>query len=262
VRVIVSDIIVPGSVEGAKARLTEIEAERRKTGWERAAIVWAHTGLPEGRPPKAEETSADALVSQARMGELLGVSIDTIKRDRKAWKWAIEQANAPDVKPGEKVTLPTAKYPPTAILDGTEADARDQRGFAKVATDPAKVAEAIKNDPAIAEAITTAVADDPDAELRVTQKVWAKKSGANTTPRTLHPVTPMMTTRDYDTEFRDAFAVIDQCLRARARGEWKPKNSTLSLIGFGLALFAQRAEEAGPDVDIHDEIATFLAQEV
>lgn len=248
---------VASTLKGLDAQMKGLGGLLTATQWQRAAIVFAWTEPGAGNGGSASSSRRLSLRDFARRGYVGLSASNTVTYNRRAWEKGMADG-LPDLRPGDDI--PTVTLPWDRYYDST-GDAANERHIRRAMSDPEEVARVIRTYPEAAEAVTTAVAEDPAAELRVTQKSWAKRSGANKVPAPLRPVTPMLPSRDYDAEFSDAFAVIDQCLRARSNGEWTPKGSTASLIVPGLSFFARRAEDGTVDVDIHDEISAFLAQE-
>jgi hypothetical protein len=226
-------------VEAAKTRLADIEQTRRTTGWERAAIVWAHTGSKTG--PKSASNDAN----HEAVAEALGVSRATVTRARQAWKWAIENVNAPDVKPGEDVDLPTVKYPPTE--DPVAHYERNLEAALKNVSSE-KVAEVIRSNPDIAEAVTTAVAEVDDAAEQVQQKTYAKRIRATGVTTTTPPISttsvPAPPYVDYDELVARAFRDLARAQQAQRDGLWAPSQRVSTLLAFIPLLFDEYAEAA------------------
>lgn len=72
--------------------------------WKRAAIVWAFTEeVGRGKMP----TNGHLSVSSFAALEINGLTKrDTVAKYRKAWKLAIDNGFATDVKPGDLIDLP------------------------------------------------------------------------------------------------------------------------------------------------------------
>lgn len=71
--------------------------------WKRAAIVWAFTHEAKPGPGKKDRSNSLPISDFARTGIM---SKPTIIKYRKAWKLAIDNGFATDVKPGDLIDLP------------------------------------------------------------------------------------------------------------------------------------------------------------
>lgn len=75
--------------------------------WQRAALVWAFTEEGKPGPKKDLPTNGHLSVSSFAALEINGLTKrDTVAKYRKAWKLAIDNGFATDVKPGDLIDLP------------------------------------------------------------------------------------------------------------------------------------------------------------
>jgi hypothetical protein len=175
-------IQLPRTIGSAQKILEGIEGLLTAKEWEKAAIVWAFTYESSPGPKAAGEIGIDLYRSSisdfARKG-ISGLKTKvTIIAYRKAWKKAIDEYGAADVKPGQKVTLPTEDFPATRTgTNGynTEEGATttiehiiEQHGSAVV------VQAATKADPKFGEQ----VAADPEVGVTVARRVMAEPEAA------------------------------------------------------------------------------------
>ena len=253
-----SSITVPKTIGQAKQRLAAITATRRLSGWERAAIVWAHTqSLKQGE--RTDLSPSGDKSERLTIAEALGLSPRTIDRARKAWKTAMEKHGAPDIKPGEDVpqSILDLDYPPTEETDET-GTTRDERGArAYIARNPEIAVEAMKAVPAVAAAVTTAIAHDNDLVNEVERKAFAKRIGAKDNGPAKPTIIPDFAR---EKEFVKAISIVDKAIEDEKAGTWKPDPAItvlLFLLTRNLKDRAERIVDAQPAV--HGEIEDFLA---
>jgi len=162
-------ITVPATMDGAEARLGELEHVATSAGWERAAIVWAYV-----TPGNVQLSSAGppySINGFAQLG-LPGLRrTDSVRHYYSCWQWAIDNAKAMPARPGVPATLPDVPWPPVPaaarlvgnpqLRDALTAQAAvDGVGASKVldvAANPRAVAAAIKASPALAKAAREAI---------------------------------------------------------------------------------------------------------
>jgi hypothetical protein len=250
-------ITIPKTIEAAKERLNAIAMDRRLSGWERAAIVWAHTNsMVNGQ----HTPSPDGEGSRKDIAEALGLSTRTIDRARKAWKTAMEKHGAPDIQPGEDVPqfILDLDYPPTEETDDTGMT-RDERGArALIARNPQVVVDAVKAVPAVAEAVTTAIAHDTDLHSTVERKAFAKSIGAREPGPAKTPVSNIPT-YEREKELAKAITVVTEAIKDEESGAWAPgpgEVAMLTILFLNLKDRADRIVAAQPA--IHGEIDDFL----
>jgi hypothetical protein len=153
------NIHIPASIEDATARLTGLESLLTATEWEKAAIVAAFVTLSEGRG-KANVKSDISCAEFASLGIAGLKSHNTVRRYVEAW--TIEAGLTPPLK-GQDVDLPDMPFPsaPADRSGGQTGGVTIDR----IAANPAKVAEAIKADPALRKVAEEAVAEAVHAEM-------------------------------------------------------------------------------------------------
>lgn len=279
-------IIVPKTIGQAKKRLAAIAETRRLSGWERAAIVWAHTNSDRNKSRLVTPSGATSIPDLA---EELGLGRRTIDRARSAWKTAMEKHGAPDIKPGEAVpqSILGLDYPPTEETDGTEMD-RDERGARAVfekkpevagrlvrehmAKNPEVVAEAVKAVPAVAEAVVKTIVRDDELE-GLHDRAWLsrREDRSKPTPRRrtdaeIEAAKAAIPDFSFDKDVLKALRVIDDALKREARGEWKPGPGTsviFTLLYLNLKERHDGIEASRPPVfkEIDDYLATTARKE-
>jgi hypothetical protein len=170
-------IVIPATLEEAKASLGGIGMLLQAKEWERAAFVYAFTELgapgPKGDRP---DTGAISIREFARLGIVGLTKQDTVAEYRKAWESAMLDG-APDVKPGDTIVIPNLPWPPGFIdhrrgSHATEAEVAE--GIKKVFRDPEKFAKII-DDPDIADAAAEAVATNPATRWRAEEVIRTTK---------------------------------------------------------------------------------------
>lgn len=81
--------------------------------WERAAIVYAFTGVggprntPYHHPPEPKVTIQEF----ARLDFSGLTTVKAVKRYRRAWSWAMNEGLVPEVEPGDVVVVPDIPFP-------------------------------------------------------------------------------------------------------------------------------------------------------
>jgi hypothetical protein len=130
-------VTIPATLKEAERVLGSIEGLVTAREWERAAIVWAFTEEGKGGPRTGRELAQLSIRAFAERGIHGLRSKDSVRRYRYAWDWAMEYAEAKDVHPGDRVTLPDAAW------EEVEFPIRDGSQERYVGKDPDKVARAI-----------------------------------------------------------------------------------------------------------------------
>jgi hypothetical protein len=102
---------LPKTIDEARDRLGNIDGLVTARQWERAAIVWAFTyDAGRGRPQNNVEKST---LSEAEFAALKVHGLrtrDSVRAYRSAWRWAMEEAGAPDIKPGDEFEAPALDW--------------------------------------------------------------------------------------------------------------------------------------------------------
>ena len=153
-------IHVPETIEGVSRLL-----KARK--WEKAAIVWAYVhSFENGEVGRGIAVSSDSYgkpytpESFAHLGIAGLLSKNTVQAYWENWQAAIDAKKAKPVKPGDDITEPNMKWPPT---DRDPRAGTPGRHTSKQLT-AQQVAAAIKKDPVIAEAALEAIGENDAAE--------------------------------------------------------------------------------------------------
>jgi hypothetical protein len=155
---------LPRTIGSAERSLEGIDQLLTAKGWERSAIVYAFTYEGKPGPQIAREVVRSTIREFAgkRIGGLR--TQDAVRHYRDAWKRAIEEYGAADVRPGQKVTLPDQPFPafyPTNmnpagrenLAQQAEADGVGISKVMNVAANPKAVASAITADPEFMEKV-------------------------------------------------------------------------------------------------------------
>jgi hypothetical protein len=166
-----TSITVPVSIEAATERLTALDALLTVRGWERAAIVWAFTyDAPRGRPRSNVENSTFTVAGFAAK-KIRGLAArDTVIFYRSEWKAAMERGEAADVKPGEKVALPTSDFPSRKGNEGSRTSADPERAVQQVIEKHGADVVAKTVIKAVPKEVGKAVASDHDASVAVSRE--------------------------------------------------------------------------------------------
>lgn len=164
---------VPDSIEDAVLNLKGLGELITASEWRRAALVWAFTHEGRGHFASSDEKSPDGTdtISQFADRKIQGLKTrDTVRAYRKAWKQAIEDGIACDVKPGDNIQLPDAEW-----SNYYPGDYRKGKPGGRVGTE--NVATAIKADPAVREAAYQALQEVEAAEADETLAETRAKKG-------------------------------------------------------------------------------------
>jgi hypothetical protein len=163
---------LPKTIDAAKDTLGTIEGLVTAREWERAAIVWAFTEEGTGGPRTARKVVQLSIREFAGLGIAGLRSQDTVRAYRAAWRRAMTEADAPDVKPGDRVQPPDLewRFPPDAPGDREQRHTRlEPKSFAgaltRGAVDPVDLADAL--DDQTANAIVRHVRVSPERALEV-----------------------------------------------------------------------------------------------
>jgi hypothetical protein len=101
-------IQIPDARDEMVARLNDLGTLLTARGWERAAIVAAHTHQDGTRNTDSDRLS---VAEFAALGIHGLTSSASVARHRRNWWEAVAAGNAESVSPGQTVTLPTTDYP-------------------------------------------------------------------------------------------------------------------------------------------------------
>ncbi len=101
---------IPGTIEEAVDQLAGIGSLLRAKEWERAAIVYAFTEEGTNQHDLLHEYSCSIREFAAK--GIKGLSTEeSVRKYRKNWVWAIKNAGATTITPGDSITLPVDDWP-------------------------------------------------------------------------------------------------------------------------------------------------------
>ena len=247
---------IPKTIEAAKTDLGYINTLLTANEWLKAAIVYAFTrdGTNADKAP-GRSTSTTSLMPRefAALG-IVGLKSDrTVRGYRAAWKEAMKQGY-PDVKPGDEFSVPDLDWPPGAVEQNRGSHATEAREY--IARNPEVAVEAMKAVPAVADAVTTAIANDDSLSEDVTRKAFAKRTGTTDRGR----VAPgMVVPTDLNRDLSDTLSRLGTLLRKEDNGEFTVNGlneSWLRIMGLQLN---ERATSGKADGDLFDQIDALLA---
>jgi hypothetical protein len=223
-------ITIPESIEQAVSDLNGLAALLTAKKWARAAIVYAFTEPTPGRG----QTSDIRLLNLTDFAALKITGL-TQREDvgfyRKCWQAAIDDGQARDIKPGQRVKLPDREWPP----------------FPRTRTEQERVETVIRNNPEIvAEAIQAA---DPF------QKV---ERALHEVRRTEPDVSRPVPTHDHSRDLRSAVDRLLPVLYAMRREEWEPDVMERTLLNF-IGRMISELIDGEVQSTVFDEIEAFLA---
>jgi hypothetical protein len=252
-----TSIVIPKTIEAAKAGLGGIEALLTAKQWERAAIVYAFTQpgaqggtqVNDGKPP----LTISAFVA-------LGITglrdRHQVRLYRKAWESAME-VGAPNAKPGDTIVLPDLPW--KDHFGEPTADVQERVARSYITRNPQVAVEAIKAVPAVAEAVTTAIVNDNELANTVARKSFAKSIGAKDNGPSVPTTT--IPTYDYEKRLSAAITVVNEAIADEQSGTWTPgpgEAAMLTILFLNLRDRADRYAAAQPAV--HGEIDAFLRE--
>lgn len=244
-------IKVPKTVSEATAALNGVGQLLTAKEWERAAIVYAFTTVQQGsNQHRRKSDDALGIAEFAALGITGLTNRETVGEYRRAW---VENGTL-DIKPGDTITLPTMDWPPGQINHRRGSHATEAREY--IARNPKVAVEAIKAVPAVADAVTTAIANDDSLSEDVTRKAFAKRTGTTDRGR----VAPgMVVPTDLNRDLSDTLSRLGTLLRKEDNGEFTVNGlneSWLRIMGLQLN---ERATSGKADGDLFDQIDALLA---
>lgn len=108
---------IPEDIEDAVLNLKGLGELITASEWQRAALVWAFTYEAKNQNDAGKDLSQRTSVNEfARTGVM---SRPTVTKYRRAWRLAIENGFATDVKPGDLIDLPEVEWQPYFNPDTT-----------------------------------------------------------------------------------------------------------------------------------------------
>ena len=147
-------VLVPASIDDARGRLIALDGIATAAGWERAAIVFAFTRDGRGSP----KNPGLGILCQdfAKLGIQGLSSKNSVTLYRDNWKAAIEQGEATEVKPGDRITLPDIDWPATRTgTDGYNSAEGARKTMRKIAEKhPKVVVDVVEDDEEVQEELT------------------------------------------------------------------------------------------------------------
>ncbi|WP_019164261.1 hypothetical protein [Mycobacteroides abscessus] len=132
---------IPESIEDAVLNLKGLGELITASEWQRAALVWAFTYEGTNQNDACSDVNKRSLSSFASL-KVTGLgSRTTIIKYRKAWKLAIDNGFATDVKPGDLIDLPDVEWqeyfnPETATDTGLKMEPTSDEESDDVPYDP------------------------------------------------------------------------------------------------------------------------------
>lgn len=249
-------ITIPASIEEATSNLNGLGSLLQAKEWQRAAIVYAFT--ERGAPgPKGDrpDTGAISIREFARLG-IVGLSKqDTVAEYRKAWESAMADG-APDVKPGDTISIPNLPWPP-GIIDhrrGRHATTDEivEGVREKIEADPiAAIAEIMQDHPTLAHKVAEGVLANPMTKVAIE----VAQAGA-VQPRMIPSALPLPP-RDYRALIVRGVGDIIEAIRAEERGDYAMSGSEDMLLGLVGAMLTQR-QTATVQPNLFDQIDAYL----
>jgi hypothetical protein len=119
---------IPTTIKSASGALNGIDGLLTAKQWERAAIVYAFTDEVRGRKSGHQVSCRDF----AKLGIRGLTRHDVVAEYRRIWSNAIASGDAPHIEPGDRVVLPTIKWPGRQDDDGAKRyTAQDPASFAR-----------------------------------------------------------------------------------------------------------------------------------
>ena len=153
-------IKIPTNIKQASDRLVALDGIATATGWERAAIVYAHTyDAPRGGGPNRNAPNGALTIASFATLKIKGLSKrDTVAHYRNCWKHAIEQDLVGDIGPGDSTVLPDIDFPPVERgTDGYNSVTGARRTIERIVEThgPEIIANTIVENPHIAEEVAS-----------------------------------------------------------------------------------------------------------
>jgi hypothetical protein len=256
---------IPRTIRSAERALGGIDGLLTAKEWERAAIVYAFTYEGKAGNPNlttSREIGSDQQVSDQQLTiieftkeEINGLRTqDAVRHYRSAWKTAIRQGKAADIRPGQKAALPDSKFPPfrpniqnptrrEALLQQAEADGLEGPGkVLDVASNPKAVASALKADSEFAKrvvkdsdvlhAVTQAVIDNATDEADLRNPARAHASPARPANRSEPPTKTVLRELTAAKAAHDAHVLVGEVIavwhllsdeaKDAVKEEWEP----------------------------------------
>lgn len=184
------EIRIPRTLNAAVGALNGIESLLTARNWERAAIVWAFTyeGKPGPRTEIGKEVDRSTITDFAGLGIKGLASKPSVIAYRSAWKQAMEEVGAKDVRPGQMVELPDLPFPPVVSENDPRYQAITDRDAIRAqaeadGTGPAKALDIAKNKPAMEAAIVASPAVAAAAERALARRPITEKEAEVTLER-------------------------------------------------------------------------------
>jgi len=134
-------ISIPTTIGSAGRQLAGIDKLLTASQWERAAIVWAFTEPSVGgRPSKTGGNHTRFSFTEFAAKRIRGLTDKhAVAEYHRIWQEAIDNGDAPEIEPGDRVELPTIDWP-------GRQDTAGQRRYADIES-PAALAKAVNQLP-------------------------------------------------------------------------------------------------------------------
>ena len=255
-----AQVTIPASIDEATTSLNGLGQLLKAKEWERAAIVYAFTRM-------------DVHTLSTREFAALGITgltdKNTVSEYRRAWESAMADG-APDVKPGDTITLPTdedgeVKTWPPGIIDhkrGSHATTAEVEKAARemVTKDPQVLVTAMKVFPKVADAVVAAIVDDKDLAEKHGRMSFAKATTGKTVDHGPASPTSTVPTFEREKEVTKAIDTLMDAIRDEQSGGWTPGPGLAVLLFLLTRDLNERATRiVGAQPVVHAEIDAFLA---
>lgn len=184
---------LPADIEEARAKLGQLDGIATKTGWSRAAIVYAFVKPDKGGRPSGNRPKTPSVFSARAFAALRIVGLcdhETVMHYRDAWQSAIDAGMAVPTTPGADVVIPAMEWPPnpTSGRNVTKRERRDRivetakaagmpagSKALDIAANPKSLRAAIEADEKTAQVAAEALAKTPKGRVTAQRAVEAAR---------------------------------------------------------------------------------------
>jgi hypothetical protein len=182
---------IPADIEDARTKLAQLDDISTKTGWHRAAIVYAFVKPAQGQRATLRETPRSFTLTEFAKLRIVGLADrDTVAHYYDAWQSAVDAGMAVPTTPGGDVALPAMAWPPNPTVAQTISDtdrreriidaAKDagMKAGSKaldIAANPKSLAVAIQADEETARVAAEALAKTPKGRVTAYQAIYSAR---------------------------------------------------------------------------------------